>query len=107
MAELLKAQQEGRDLAHPDLLAPHVGTLDTSTPGYPFPGHAAWLDWPWKLHHIPAPESEGWSTELYNLADDPGETTNLVDVHPERAQSMLAALETWQRSVAESLGQKT
>ena len=31
-------------------------------------GHAAWKDWPWKLHRI-----SGKTFELYNLADDPTE----------------------------------
>ena len=32
-------------------------------------GHAAWNDWPWKLHRI-----NGKKFELYNLTDDPMET---------------------------------
>ncbi len=40
----------------------------------------------------------GWgsqikSKELYNLAEDPSETTNIIDKHPERAESMANQLE--------------
>ncbi len=36
---------------------------------------------------------------LYNLAEDPGETTNLAAKYPDRAQSMLQALGGWQEDV--------
>jgi hypothetical protein len=31
--------------------------------------------------------------QLYNLADDPGETTNLVDDRPDKVESLLELLE--------------
>jgi hypothetical protein len=37
---------------------------------------------------------------LVNLADDPGETTNLATKFPDRAQDLLQKLETWERSLA-------
>ena len=43
-------------------------------------GHAAWNDWPWKLHRI-----NGKKFELYNLQDDPMETADLSgDPRPRR-----------------------
>ena len=36
------------------------------------------------------------ATELYNLKDDLGETTDLSDSHPEKAAELKAKLKTWQ-----------
>lgn len=63
-------------------------------------GHAAWNDWPWKLHRI-----DGKDFELYNLEDDPMETDDLSE-HPgqrERLAAMKADLDAWMRSVVRSL----
>ena len=40
---------------------------------------------------------EDGSVELYDLASDPGETTNLADREPRRRESMRSALAAWQR----------
>ena len=71
----------------------------------PFPedtatGHAAWNDWPWKLHRI-----NGKKLELYNLADDPMETTDLSTrpEHQQRAKRMKEELDAWMRSVVRSI----
>jgi len=64
-------------------------------------GHAAWLDWPWKLHRISVGEDE--KLELYNLEDDPSEKFNLADSQTRKALRMLAALKEWQESVIASL----
>ncbi len=45
-----------------------------------------------------APSPGGPTGQLYNLADDPGETRNLFLEHPEIAQRLAALLETLQRS---------
>ncbi len=39
------------------------------------------------------------SVELYNLARDPGETTNLADKEPKRAQAMLQQLRDWRKAI--------
>lgn len=104
MRELFEAQQQGNalgDLAHLRLDAWRV---PREYPLGPFPGHAAWLDWPWKLHRIQEEDAEGALTlELYHLAEDPHEQEDLAGRYPERAQRMRAALEAWQRSVVQSL----
>lgn len=53
----------------------------------------------WKLVvlHPKAPPGtfENPRTELYNLAADPGETTNIAEQHPARVASMLKQLRSW------------
>ncbi|MCR9197717.1 MAG: sulfatase-like hydrolase/transferase [Planctomycetaceae bacterium] len=63
-------------------------------------GHAAWTDWPWKLHRI-----NGSEYELYHLVDDPMESRNLA-ASPEqqrRVTIMKRQLDKWMRSVIRSL----
>ncbi|MDI9583346.1 MAG: sulfatase-like hydrolase/transferase [Acidobacteriota bacterium] len=45
----------------------------------------------WKL--VRGPQSQAW--ELYNLADDIGETTDLAAAQPDKAKKLLAAFEAW------------
>ncbi|NNC90781.1 MAG: arylsulfatase [Akkermansiaceae bacterium] len=67
-------------------------------------GHFAYREGPWKL--LLARGSGGWTSpkenqvaagapvaQLYNLADDPGETTNLYETQPGIAARLLARLE--------------
>lgn len=63
-------------------------------------GHAAWTDWPWKLHRI-----NGKRYELYNLQTDPMETKDLLaDANQQsRVASMKKELHDWMRSVVRSL----
>lgn len=66
-------------------------------------GHAAWNAWPWKLHRI-----NGKRFELYNLADDPMETTDLSteSKHQERLGQLKQDLDGWMRSVIRSINGK-
>ncbi len=65
-------------------------------------GHAAWLDWPWKLHRIQDQEGDiRW--ELYQLEKDPLETNDLASGEPAKAGEMRSGLEAWQKSVIRSL----
>jgi arylsulfatase A-like enzyme len=65
-------------------------------------GHAAWLDWPWKLHRIQNREGTIlW--ELYNLEEDPFESENLNSSQSEIVKKMKPALEEWQKSVIWSM----
>ncbi|MFT7516079.1 MAG: arylsulfatase A-like enzyme [Candidatus Omnitrophota bacterium] len=63
-------------------------------------GHSAWLDWPWKLHKT----SKG-VYELYNIADDHMEATDLAKRPEQRARlmQMQKALHAWMRSVVGSV----
>jgi arylsulfatase A-like enzyme len=75
------------------------------------PGHAALLDWPYKLHTNPvagrgkkAPGGEALPTVvLYDVSKDPKETTDLAAQQPERVAKMSAALAAWKQSVEKSL----
>ncbi len=79
-----------------------AGRITTQYPDDTFPGHAAWLDWPWKLHRIQS-DADTVAIELYNLADDPDEKADLADRHPDRVAAMRADLEKWMQSVVASL----
>ena len=105
MAELLKAQKSGREITDPSRLRPDAGKIGKQYPEDSFPGHAAWLDWPWKLHRIQS-KTRRSKLELYNLAEDPSEKKDLADRHADRVKSMRSALETWQASVVRSLNGK-
>lgn len=75
------------------------------------PGHAAWLDWPYKLHINPVAGRDrkgkkggpALPTLLYDVSKDPQETTDLAAQEPERVAKMIAALEAWKASVENSL----
>lgn len=66
-------------------------------------GHAAWNDWPWKLHRI-----NGDKFELYMLTDDPMEKSDLSQnpQHAQRLERMKKELDEWMRSVIRSLNGK-
>jgi arylsulfatase A-like enzyme len=48
-----------------------------------------------------SPNKEGF--ELYNIDNDPGESTNLADEHPDLVREMNSELRKWQESVLNSL----
>jgi len=100
MAELLKAQQAGTEVS-PNTFGRDAGKVTRQYPLDSFPGHAAWLDWPWKLHRI---EGKGQARfELYDLTRDPTEKNDLADAQADRVRAMKPALEAWQKSVVRSL----
>lgn len=49
----------------------------------------------WRLIGDLGKNSESPVLELYHLAEDPGETQNLIDDHREVAQTMMAGFENW------------
>lgn len=75
------------------------------------PGHAALLDWPYKVHlHAAEKKDKGGRKGggvapvlLYDVSQDPKETTDLASAQPERVAKMTAALQAWQASVERSL----
>ncbi|MCP4639696.1 MAG: sulfatase-like hydrolase/transferase [bacterium] len=104
MAELLAAQQAGKDISDPARLRPEAGNLDTRYPEDEFPGHTAWLDWPWKLHRKQDKDDpSAIALELYNLLGDPMEARDLATEQPTRTNAMRAELEAWLASVVRSL----
>lgn len=101
MTQLLEAQKAGKDFYDASRLRLEAGKITKQYPEDSFPGHAAWLDWPWKLHRIEGDGNVIW--ELYNLADDPGEEHDLTLHQIDRVRLMKAELEKWQKSVVQSL----
>ncbi|OGV67969.1 MAG: N-acetylgalactosamine 6-sulfate sulfatase [Lentisphaerae bacterium RIFOXYA12_FULL_48_11] len=102
MSELLEEQKAGREPQDKLRLNLDAGEIKQQYPVDSFPGHSAWLDWPWKLHRIEG-KSEKVNLELYNLADDTGEEKDLLEREPDRVKSMKAGLEQWLVSVVRSL----
>lgn len=59
-------------------------------------GRAALIDNDFKLVSL---DYAGGEFQLYNLADDPGETTDIIDRHPEIVEDMVTYFEHWNASV--------
>jgi len=102
MTELLEVQKAGKESSETFRLRLDAGDITKQYPLDSFPGHAAWLDWPWKLHRIQS-KKEDIKFELYNLADDPAEQNNLATKDTDRVNSMKSQLESWLTSVVHSL----
>ncbi|MEM8713623.1 MAG: sulfatase-like hydrolase/transferase [Planctomycetota bacterium] len=97
---ILKAQAAG---APPPYLPERMQKDVDEFPQFPegtAKGHAAWLNWPWKLHRI-----DGDRYELYNLIEDPMERTDLSRSQEQaaRMKRMSTALDAWMRSSIRSL----
>jgi arylsulfatase A-like enzyme len=77
------------------------------------PGHAAWLDWPYKLHTNAVAGRRGKKGQkagealptvlLYDVSKDPKETTDICAQEPDRVTKMTTALDAWKASVERSL----
>jgi len=103
MRDLLAAQQRGEEPNDPLRLAADAGKIGEPVSLTKFPGHSAWLDWPWKLHRIEDKKTGDVDWELYDLSADPDESRVLFAEQPERVPQMQEALENWLESVAKSL----
>jgi arylsulfatase A-like enzyme len=101
MAELLKAQKQGKEPDNKERLRLNAAEIKKQYPIDTFPGHSAWLDWPYKLHRI---QKKGpIKFELYNLADDPMEAKDLLNELPDKVEAMKKPLNDWLVSVVRSL----
>jgi arylsulfatase A-like enzyme len=110
MAELLEAQKAG-DMDGDDIrVRRDAGKITQQYPEDEFPGHSAWLDWPWKLHFIKKEAKDGnpanTTIELYNLAADPMEENDVAANNGKRVKAMRSELDQWMASVARSLNGK-
>jgi arylsulfatase A-like enzyme len=74
------------------------------------PNHGALRRGPWKLivrAALPRPDREPTperNLELYNLADDPSEATNLAGKHPEKVKELLAHLNRYAKEAVPPKG---
>ncbi|MDA0347045.1 MAG: sulfatase-like hydrolase/transferase [Verrucomicrobia bacterium] len=96
---LMEAQQQGLPNPHPERLLKNVEEFPELERG-DYQGHAAWNDWPWKLHRIQ--KADKVTVELYNLLNDPMESNDLSKKESARVKRMLSELEQWQASVFDS-----
>jgi len=100
---IMEKQQAGAPLPHdPPRMRKDVDEFP-QFPRQTAKGHAAWNDWPWKLHRI-----NGERYELYNLIDDPMEKADLLKEpeQAERVEQMKKELDAWMRSVVDSINGK-
>ena len=104
MGELLEAQKAGKEVFDVSRLRLDAGKITEQYPTDTYPGHSAWLDWPWKLHRIEKGKSV--KLELYNLAKDADEKNDLASKRADRTKAMLTELEKWLKSVVDSLNGK-
>ena len=103
MSALLESQKNGSEPKDKSVLYLNAGSHDRKHRKNRYPDHAAWLDWPWKLHRIQNNKNGRAINELYNLKDDPDEKTDLANQYAERVEVMAGQLENWQKSVMRSL----
>ena len=96
---LLDAEKAGEPNPHPERILKNVKEFTTFNMT-DLEGHAAWNEWPWKLHRIERKDKVIY--ELYDLSKDPMETNDLKEKEPARVTKMKIALEDWQRSVLKS-----
>jgi arylsulfatase A-like enzyme len=102
MADLLKAQQAGGDLAAHESSQKAAALPDPAYPTDRFPGHAALIDGDWKLHRIQSKKGEvTW--ELYDLAKDRAEKTDLSASEGDQVKKLRGKLNDWLVSVVHSL----
>ena len=104
LKDIMEKQQVGTPLPHnPKRMKKDVDEFPQFAEDM-FAGHAAWNDWPWKLHRIQG-EKKAETFELYNLKADAMEATDLSK-HPEhkdRFARMKKELDVWMRSVVRSV----
>ena len=103
--KLLEAQESGQPTPFPERLLKNVNDFHEHRPmiGGHYQGHAALLDWPYKIHIIAHRKKKAVTYEFYNLEKDPMEQYNLTKSESEIFTKMKKALAVWQASVINSL----
>ena len=96
---LLEAENAGKPNPHPERILKNVRDFPIFDEK-DLEGHAAWNDWPWKLHRIEIKDKVVF--ELYDLKKDPMETTDLSEKERTRVTKMKDSLKNWQHSVLNS-----
>jgi arylsulfatase A-like enzyme len=102
MSEMLDEQEKGITIADTSLLSLDAGKITTRHDDENYPGHAAWLDWPYKLHRINL-KDEKVRFELYNLEKDPMEKNDIYTIETDKSKKMKQEIEQWLKSVVSSL----
>ncbi len=102
MTQLFQAQNGGKEVP-PSRKRMDAAKIKKQYPEDSFPGHAAWLAWPWKLHSMGGKKGK---IELYNLAEDAMEKKDVAAEQVERVKTMKEALTQWQTSVIRSCNGK-
>ena len=87
MQDMLEAQREGTAVEEESPLLLGAGVIKKQYAEDDFLGHAAWLDWPWKLHRIQAENGRVYWA-LYDLVTDPEERHNLRSEHADKVEIM-------------------
>ncbi len=82
----------------PILADPGVAIHETDGIGYELFEMKAYIRGDWKLLRLPEPFGTG-NWQLYNLATDPGETSDLSDTYPEIRKALI---EAWKRYAEEN-----
>src|SRR5699024_6720332 len=86
-ADLSSADNLMGDSARP-LLEGTSQTIGDDEYGWEHFGHRAYRSGDWKLIFTPEPMGGTGEYSLYNLADDPGETHDLIADHPDNAREL-------------------
>ena len=100
----MEAQQAGKSNPFPERVLKNVNEFpqrEFSAKGS-HTGHAALLNWPYKIHSI-GNKKKGTRYELYNLVEDPMEKNDLAKTKPVILKKMKLSIQTWQASVLNSL----
>ncbi|GAB4152068.1 MAG: sulfatase-like hydrolase/transferase [Planctomycetaceae bacterium] len=102
LQKLADSQQKGKITSPQKQLSRESKIALKQYPLDQFPGNAAWIDGPYKLHR--RVQRSGKATYLlYHLDQDPKESKDLANQFPDRVKQMKAALAAWQKSVVNSL----
>ena len=105
LEELAQEQAQGTVAPASERTTFRHGVRNPEYSGIELPGHSAWIDGNFKLHRI-ADEKGNIEYALFDLANDPVEQHDLIADEKGRAAEMKEELETWQRSVLESIDGK-